>query len=527
MTYRVLITGKLADVAIERLSQEKDIEVDYCPDLPMNELLERIEGYHGLITRSETPIQKELIDRAKNLKIIARAAVGVANIDSDYATEKGILVMNTPGKNTNSAAELAMGLLLCAMRKITPAHATMKDGGWDRHHFTGTELMGKTLGIIGLGHVGHRMARFGRGFDMHVIAYDPYIADSVFERHRVEKVDLDTLLAQSDVVSVHVPKNKETTGMIAASEIKRMKPGVVIINAARGGIVEEESLKAALDSGQVAAAGIDTWNAEPPPDNPFIDHENVIMTPHIGASTTEAQIRIGETIAEQVPRALRGGIVDSPVNMPQIRILEGNLMTAYTVLAEKLGIFAAQYIDFEAEKLEITYRGDIAQHDCTLLRLAFLRGFLSHKHDYISYVNAEQRARSLGLEVEDTEDPSFTDYESALKFTITGLQRTASVGGVVFSGPHPRITLVDGFNYEEEPSGRFLVVMCRPKIGIVATIASLLDEQGIIIQNFSFAYHKKRKRNMFLIRVAKDVDDNTLSAFEDHPDISFVRVIRL
>ena len=209
--YNILITGKLAEVGVDRLRAEDDIHVDYRPDLEYDEILACIDGYHGIITRSETPITAELIDRATKLKVIARAAVGIANIDVAHATEKGILVMNTPGKNTNSAAELAMALLLAAARHVPRAHQTMDQGGWDRHRFQGTELLGKTLGIVGLGHVGHRMARFGLGFDMRVIAYDPYIADAEFERHRVEKVDLDTLLAESDVVSVHTPKNDETT----------------------------------------------------------------------------------------------------------------------------------------------------------------------------------------------------------------------------------------------------------------------------------------------------------------------------
>ena len=264
-------------------------------------------------------------------------------------------------------------------------------------------------------------------------------------------------------------------------------------------------------------------------DNPFAEHDRVVMSPHIGASTKEAQVRIGETIADQVPKALRGGIVDAPVNMPQIRVLEGNLMTAYTVLAEKLGTFAAQYIDFDPDRIEVKYRGDIAQHDCTLLRLAFLKGFLGFAHDYISYVNAEQRADSCGVNVVDVEDPGFADYESAVKFTLTRDHDECScaVGGVVFSGPHPRITLIDGFTYEEEPAGNFLVIVCKPRIGIVSNIAALLDDKRIIIQNFAFAYQRESKRNMFLIRVADAVADADLDAFRGHPDIVTAHSIRL
>ncbi len=526
--YRVLITGALHPSAIEMLEREPDIEVDYRPDLPMAEVLECIVPCHGLVTRSETDVTRELIERATSLKVIARAAVGIANIDVEYATEKGILVMNTPGKNTNSAAELALGLLLAVARKVTTAHASMRQGLWDRHRFTGSELMGKTIGIVGLGNVGHRMARFCRGLEMRVLACDPYIPDEVFERNRAIKADLDTVLAESDVISLHVPKNRETTGMLGAAEIARMKPGVLLINTARGGIVTEEALYEALRSGHVAAAGIDTWETEPPPDNPFRDMPQVVMTPHIGASTDEAQLRVAETIAAQLPRALRGEVVDYPVNMPRIRILEGgDVMTAYTVLAEKLGSFAAQFLDFEPKRLEIFYRGSIARLDCTLLRLAFLKGFLAGKLEYVSYVNADLRAQTAGLNVYETPDPGFTNYESAIKcrFELDG--QDFVVGGVVFSGPHTRISLIDDFPFEVEAEGTYLAIRSKDRLGVVSSIASVLDAHRIQIRQFDFSHSKARKRSMFLIRVGKPLDKVTLAELRSQPHITLVRQIAL
>ena len=524
--YRVLITGTLHPVGIELLSRDPDIEVDYRPELPHDRILEIIPAYHAIVSRSETAIPREMIDRAASLKVIARAAVGIANIDVEYATEKGILVLNTPGKNTNSAAELTMGLLLAVVRRINLAHDNMRRGGWDRHRFTGVELMGKTIGIVGLGNVGHRVAKFCRGFDMRVLACDPYIPDETFERNRVEKVDLETLIAQSDVISVHVPKNRETTGMIGVAEIARMKPGVVLLNAARGGIIKEDALLEGLLSGHVAGAGIDTWDPEPPKENPFKDLPQVVMTPHIGASTDEAQIRVAECIAEQLPRALRGGVVDFPVNMPQIRMLEGgDVMTSYTVLAEKLGMFAAQFIDFTPRNLEIFYLGSIARQDCTLVRLAFLKGFLFDKLDYVSYVNAEMRAASSGLQVRDAEDPGFTQYESAVKFIFTTEDRTFTIGGVVFAGPHPRISLIDDFGFEVEPRGAFLVIRSLDRLGVISGIASLLDEHRIPIRSLEFSHSDAHKRSMFLIRVGKDVPDAAMQQLREQPHITLVRRI--
>lgn len=525
--YKVLITGTIHDSGIERLKAEPDLEVDYLPELPLEEIKKIIGPYHCIITRSETAIDRGLIDAATEMKLIVRAAVGIANIDVDYATEKGILVMNTPGKNTNSAAELAMALLLAVMRKVTAADTNMRKGGWDRHHYSGLELMDKTIGIIGLGNVGHRMARFCNGFDMKVLAYDPYIPDEVFERNRVEKCTLDRLIAESDIISLHVPKNAETTGMINADNIARMKRGVVLINAARGGIIDEPAMLEGLQSGHIAAAGIDTWPTEPPKANPFADMPNVVMTPHIGASTPEAQLRIAETVAEQVPKALRGGIVDYPVNMPQIRMLEGDLITSYTVLTEKLGSFAAQFMDFKPQRLEISYRGDIAKHDCTLLRLAFLKGYLKHEFEFVSYVNADRQAQTAGLRVDTTEDPGFTLYESAVKFSFTGPDQKFNIGGVVFPGPHPRIALVDDFPYEVEPQGNFLVIRSKDVLGVVGMISAVLDQHRIQINRFEFSHNKEKKRSMFLIRVAKPINDEALEALRSQPHITLVRKISI
>ena len=523
--YRVLITGAIHPIGVEILRREPDIEVDFQPDIPYERVLEIIPPYHALVSRSETDIPRELIDRGTSLKVIARAAVGIANIDVEYATQKGILVTNTPGKNTNSAAELTFGLLLAVVRKIAPANEAMKRLEWARHRFNGTELTGKTIGIVGLGNVGHRMARFCLGFDMRVLAYDPYIPDETFQRNRVEKVDLDTLLRESDVISVHTPKNKETAGMIGHKQLAQTKAGVILLNAARGGIIDEAAMLEGLKSGHVAGAGIDTWPVEPPKENAFRDLPNVVMTPHIGASTEEAQIRVAETIAMQVPKALRGGVVDYPVNMPQIRMLEGDVMTSYTVLVEKLGQFAAQYMDFAPTDLEVILRGSISGKDCTLLRLAFLKGYLKMKLDYVSYVNAELRAKSIGLNVRVTEDPGFTNYESAIGFHFAGGGKEFTIAGVVFTGPHPRITMIDDFPFEIEPEGTFLAIHSRDRLGVVSGISSILDQHKVVINSFEFSHSHTRKRSMFLIRVGKDLPDAVLEQLRAQEHLTMVAKI--
>ncbi|MBF0351365.1 MAG: phosphoglycerate dehydrogenase [SAR324 cluster bacterium] len=525
--YQVLITGAIHPTGLDALGRESDLQIDYRPDCPFEQVMDIIEHYHCIISRSETPITRELIDRGTNLKVIARAAVGIGNIDVEYATEKGILVINTPGKNTNSAAELTVALLLATTRNVIPAHENMQQLKWDRHRFNGTELMGKTIGIVGLGNVGHRVAQFARGFDMKVLAYDPYIADEVFERHHVQKTDWETLISTADIISVHTPKNKETTGMISGNSISKMKQGVILLNLARGGIIDETALLDGLRSGHVSAAGIDTWDVEPPKKNPFREFPQVVMTPHIGASTTEAQIRIAESMASQVPRALRGEVVDYPVNMPQIRMLQGNLMTAYTVLAEKLGSFAAQSVDFAPTLLEMKYRGTLAKEDCSLLKLAFLKGYLKHSHDYVSYVNAEQRAESVGLRIEEEPDTGFTDYESALKCTLSCQEHVFKIGGVVFSGPHPRITLVNDFVFEINPEGTILVTSNLDRPGMIGLIGTFLGQHNININQFELSRSRRGGEAMALILVDEDVPESLVQELSRQTNMTGVKKITL
>ena len=444
--HKVLITGAIHPVGLERLQQESDVEVHYAPDLPSGEILKIIEPFHCILTRSEMLITRELLDCTPHLRVVARAAVGVGNIDIAY--------------------------------------------------------------------------------EMKVLAYDPHIADEVFERHQVRKVSWEELLTQADAVSVHVPKNAKTTGMIGASELAQMRPGVVIINAARGGVVDEAALLKALQSGQVASAGIDTWEEEPPQDNPFRDLPQVVMTPHIGASTVEAQIRIAETIAVQVPKALRGEVVDFPVNMPAVQVLDSPVVKSYTTLAERLGLFASQYIGFAPDRLKIHYRGGLAKYDASLLRLCFLRGLLGNTHEYVSYVNADQVAESSGLHVEEVQDPGFTDYESAVKFQLAGKAGEFQIGGVV-SGPHPRIILLNDFVCEIEPEGTILVTTNEDRPGMIGIIGACLGDNQVNIDQFELSRTSRGGEAMAMIRVDDSVSERVLEDLCTRSGITSVRKVVL
>ena len=525
--YRVLVTGAIHPIGLEALKREEDLDLHIAADLPISEILKIIEPYHCIITRSETPVQKELIDNAPNLKIIARAAVGIANIDVEYATKKGILVIHTPGKNTNSAAELTMGLLLSIARKIVPAHQSMQESQWNRHRFTGTELLDKTIGIIGLGNVGHRVAQFANGFDMKVLAYDPYIADEVFDRHRAQKSSWEDLITNSDIISLHVPRNDETIGMIDAKTIAQMKDGVVLLNLARGGVVNEGALQEALATGKIASSGVDTWEQEPPVENPLKALEQVVMTPHIGASTIEAQMRVAESIASQVPRALRGEVVDYPVNMPRVQVLKNSIVSAYLPLVEKIGLFASQFMEFAPDQLTLYYRGSLAKQNCSLLRLSFLKGFLKSTHDHVSYVNVEQLAQSTGLNVQEEQDLGFTDYESAFKCVLSYGKQEFIMGGVVFSGPHPRITLINNFVVEFEAAGTILVTTNYDCPGMVGVIGMSLGKHEVNISQFELARNIRGGEALSLIRGDGTVSQKVISELLSQENIRSVRKIEL
>jgi D-3-phosphoglycerate dehydrogenase / 2-oxoglutarate reductase len=528
MTYRILVTGALHPLALETWAAAADVEVDYRPDLPYAEILPIVGGYHALVSRSETRITRELIDAAGRLKVIARAAVGIGNIDVDYATEKGVLVINTPGKNTNSAAELTLGLLLAAMRKIVPAHRRMEEHGWERHQFSGRELAGKTIGIVGLGNVGHRVARFALGFEMEVLAYDPYIADEAFERHHARKAELDDLLTASDVITVHVPLNAETRDLLGPAQFARMKDGVVILNAARGGIVNEAALLEALRSGKVAAAGVDTWSEEPPARNPFVDLPNVVMTPHIGASTEEAQRRIAESVSEQTLRALRDEVVDYPVNMPRVNVLTNPRVKYYTVLAEKLGSFAVQSLDFNPRRIGVMYRGELTSEEGMMVRRAFLKGFLKNTtDDAVTFVNAEQKAADRGIAIDEANDPAFTEYLSAVHFVVQDHEHSFRVGGVVFGENNYRLCQVNDFTFEVIPDGVLLWVVNKDRPGVIGDIGSTLARSGVNISQFELSRNMPGGQAMSLLRVDSGIDDPVLEALRAIPNVVSVRRISI
>jgi D-3-phosphoglycerate dehydrogenase len=505
---KVLITGALHQSALDLFMSDKRLDVTYQPDCDRKTLLGSLAGVNVLVTRSETDVDKGVIDAAPALKVVARAAVGVGNIDISYASEKGILVINCPGKNTNSAAELTMGLLLAMFRNIPQAHMKVKAGGWDRHTFTGRELRGKRMGLVGLGNVGHRVARFARGFDMEVFAYDPYIAPSIFEQNGVKPAaSLLELARQVDVLSFHVPLNSETKGMATREVLSALPKGSWVINAARGGIYKETDIIELIKAGHIAGLGVDTFETEPKVNPALLELPQVWCTPHIGASTDEAQIAIGETVYDQVVKALVGGVVDYPVNLPQVGIIQDQRVKSYAVLAEKLGSLAGQIAGFNPVQADISYRGDIAGLDHSLIRLSFLKGYVSRVvNDYVSFVNVEKHAQKLGLKVHDNSDPKFDSYRSAIKIHLSGANgQSLRVGGIVFDDQIIRLSLINDYYFEAEPSGHIMLVENDDKPGVIGDLGHFMGFKNVNIATFELSRNRRGGKAMAVIRVDQEV----------------------
>ena len=530
MTTNILITGKLHQDAISAFEQNPDFHLTYLPDRPFEEFKSALESAQVLITRSETAVDKRLMDDASKLKMVARAAVGVGNIDLDYATEKGILVMNTPGRNTNSAAELTLGLMLSILRRIPQAQQTMKSGGWDRHKFTGNELRGKRVGLVGLGNVGHRVAKFCLGFDAEVFAFDPYISPKVFAKHGVTSVgNLVELAEKVDILSVHVPKNTETTGMVTAEVLTALGPQGLYVNAARGGIADESLLLNYLNQGKIAGAALDTFDNEPEPLAELVNHENVWCSPHIGASTIEAQLAIGMTVYEQVVKAVEGAVVDYHINLPDVGVIDKPVLKSYSTLAEKLGSVVGQVLGFNPTEFLLQYRGDISELDNSIIRLSFMKGYADHVIDgFVSFVNVNKEFEKLGIQVSETTDPSFTSYKSALKVTIKGSNNESlTIGGVVFEEKHLRMTLLNDFYFEVEPRGRFLLVENDDTPGVIGNIGIGLANANVNISSFNLSRNKQGGKAMAILGVDNAMGPEDIKKIASIPHVIRAKAIRL
>lgn len=523
----VLITDTLAESGLELLRAQEDMELRYEPGLKGEELLCAVAEADALITRSGTPVTDPLLEAGKRLRVVGRAGVGLDNVDVAAATRRGVLVVNAPTANIISATEHTMALLLSTCRSIPHADASIRAGEWIRSQFMGIELHDKTMGIIGLGRIGTGVARRVREFGMKVLAYDPYVPQLSGERVGAELTDLDRLLRESDFITVHTPLTDETRAMIGRDELARAKPGVVVINCARGGIYEETALAEALHSGQVRAAAIDVYTEEPPPaDHPLLNAPNVVLTPHLGANTVEAQDRVARQTAEMVVEALRGSIFVSAVNLPFEGV--GNPVDApFVLLAERLGLIATQIFDEPITSVEIETRG-VDVRLSRILLVAGVKGILAPRlSDSVNFVNAEAVAESRGIDLRSTLHPTIIDYANLLTLRIQGRKRSLSVSGTVFSERNLRVVSIDAFRVEFEPSGCLLYMINRDVPGVIGKVGTILGDRDVNIAEYNLARNTDLQRALAIVTIDSAIDHQTVDFLRSLREMEEVRLIRV
>ncbi len=531
--YKVLITDPIAPEGIELLEKDPEIEVYNEPEISYEELLEIVKDFDAIITRSRTPVTKELIERGEKLKVIGRAGVGVDNVDIEAATKKGILVVNTPGANTIGATELTLMHMLTIMRNGHKAHENVLSYRWDRKKFMGEELYGKTLGIIGLGNIGSQVAIRAKAFGMKVMAYDPYIPKEKADRLGVKLVDnLHDMLKEIDVLTIHAPLTHETKNMIDEKEFEIMKDGVYIVNCARGGIINEKALIKYMETGKIKGVALDVYSKEPPPPE-FVDElkrlsdkVNISLSPHIGANTYESQRNVAVIVAQQVLKALKGQTVEYAVNAPFPDLSVLTLIKPYLDLAEKLGKFLVQWTDEGIRSVHIEVRGDIAQH-FQPISSAVLKGILEEVVDFpVNIINAFYVARDRGISVEELSSEETPDFKHYIKVVVKN-GREKIVAGTVLEGQIPRITEIDNYKVDIEPEGNLLVFENKDVPGVIGKIGSILGSANINIAGFRLGRERKGGIAIGILNLDDPVPQHILEEIKKIPEILFVKQILL
>ena len=530
--YRILITEDIGPAGLALIDEAEDAEYEMIHLPPRDKLIEIIGNYDAIITRSGTALDAEIFSAATRLKIAARGGVGLDNIDMEAATVHGIQVMNTPGANTLGATELTMTLMLGLCRDLPKANASVKNGEWTRKAFMGTELNGKMLGIIGLGRIGSRVATRCQTFGMNVIAYDPYIAEEIAERIHVELVgELDELLSRADIITTHTPLNHETRGMIAAQEIARMKDGVRIVNAARGGIIEEQALYDSLTSGKIAGAALDVYSSEPPKTEllkNLIALPNVVNTPHIGASTYESQQGVAVQIAQQVLDALRGDNYQNIANMPFAEGVDYRSLAPYMTLAEKIGALQMQLIHGRVGRVEVEYRGEELEPHTKLLTVGLLKGMLAPVlSETVNYVNAPRMAAERGIVVSQARHPAAEDYINVILCRVTSDKESRLIGGALFLRTEPRIVLIDNIRLDAVADGWTLVMTSHDEPGVMGIVGTMLGKHNVNIAHWHMGREEQGGKQISIINIDSPADEDLLKTIATLPSVVHLEQVSL
>ncbi len=515
MAPRVLVSDRLSETAVQ-IFRDRGIEVDYKPDLGKDKdaLLAAIPLYDGLAIRSATKVTPKILEAAKNLKVIGRAGIGVDNVDIPAASARGIVVMNTPFGNAVTTAEHALSMMMALARQIPQANASTHAGKWEKNRFMGVELYNKTLGIIGCGNIGSIVADRALGLKMKVIAYDPFLSPERAIGIGVEKVELDDIFRRGDFITLHTPLTEKTRNVVDAAALAKCKKGVRIINCARGGLVSEDALYDALKSGKVAGAALDVFETEPASTHKLFGLENVVATPHLGASTGEAQENVALQVAEQMADYLITGAVTNALNMPSISADEAPRLRPFVALAEKLGSFAGQLTDGPITGVVIEYAGDVGEMNTRALTSAALAGVLQPMLGTVNMVSAPIVARERGIKVDETRQTQRGAYETYIRLTVRTGEMERSVAGTVFSDGKPRIIQIKGIELESDFGAYMLYVTNKDKPGFIGALGSLLGNAQVNIASFHLGRHAQGGDAICLVQIDEPVPDSVLWAVQ-------------
>ncbi|MDF2440109.1 MAG: D-3-phosphoglycerate dehydrogenase / 2-oxoglutarate reductase [Abditibacteriota bacterium] len=527
----ILICDAIAEDGLTILQRSGNVSVEL--GLTEAELIERAAHFDAIMVRSATKITRPVLEAATRLQIVGRAGVGVDNIDVEAATERGVIVVNSPGGNTLAAAEMTVTMILALMRRIVPAHASMARGEWKRSKFMGNQLYGKTLGVIGCGRIGIEVIKRMQSFGMKIVGFDPFLTTARAQQLNIEVATRDEVLRRADILTLHVHLTKDTRHTINAEAIAMMKDGAYIVNCARGGIIDELALADALNSGKLGGAGLDVFEQEPPPaDSPLLQLPNIVLAPHLGASTEEAQVEVAIDVAKQIVDVLAGRPPQSAVNLPPLPPETREFIAPFLPLMEKLGRLQAQIADGRIESIELRYCGELDNYDTSALTRVFLKGLLQDAFGgTVSYVNAPMLAEQRGLAVTEVKKSKSGDYANLIETCVTRVdndhQRVRQIDGTVFNGREAHIVGIQGLRVDVVPEGTLLVIPNTDKPGMIGTVGTLLGSAGINIVSMEVGRRNVGERAVMVISLEEPVAAEVLDKLNEQPDLFGARQVDL
>ncbi len=521
---KVLISDKMSPLAAEVFSS-RGIEVDEKTGMSPEELAACIGEYDGLAVRSATKATNDILASADNLKVIGRAGIGVDNIDIPGATQRGIVVMNTPFGNSITTAEHSIAMLLSLAREIPQANASTHQGKWEKSRFMGVEVAGKTLGLIGCGNIGSVVADLAQGLKMKVLAYDPFLSPERAETIGVEKVELDALFPRADFITLHTPLTDQTRNVIDAEAITKMRSGVRIVNCARGGLIDEAALKEAVESGSVAGAALDVFAEEPATDNPLFGVDGIVVTPHLGASTTEAQEKVALQIAEQMSDFLLDGAITNALNMPSVSAEDAPRLRPYMRMVEQIGRFAGQITETGLKTVTIEYAGHAATLNTSPLTAIVLEGLLSPLMESVNMVNAPLVAKERGVAVIETKQESISDHQTLVRLTVETERRSRVVAGSLFGDSKPRVVQINDMAVEAELAPHMIYLNNEDKPGLIGAVGTVLGDANLNIATFHLGRSNAGGDALALIEIDGEIDDDVLTKLQDLPHVKQVKAL--